>query len=230
MADGHRGRVRDRFKEENIDTIPEYQVLERIIHNVVVRRDAGEVSRELIRMFGSLAQVIDAPEHELRKVKGVGPAVATYLKLIPSIYRKYRLSKWIEHRAFRNPEEIIAYMHDKLIGYQTEAFAVLCLDANFKFLACKTIFEGTTTAVDVNIRKLLDFAIASNAVRAVIAHNHLNNDPNPSNDDLETTKKVYNALHYANIHLDDHIIVTEDDSVSLARIGKMPSSVSDKDK
>ena len=34
MADGHRGRIRDRFEEENIDTIPEIYVVERIIHNV----------------------------------------------------------------------------------------------------------------------------------------------------------------------------------------------------
>ena len=48
MADGHRGRIRDRFEEENIDTIPEIYVVERIIHNVVPRRDAGKVSRALI--------------------------------------------------------------------------------------------------------------------------------------------------------------------------------------
>ena len=223
MADGHRGRIRDRFEEENIDTIPEIYVVERIIHNVVPRRDAGKVSRALLETFGSFAKIIDAPKSELLKIDGIGEASATFLKTVPSFYRKYKLSKWNDNKIFTDADTIMAYMEDKLTGYKNEVLAVMCLDAKFRLLACKTVYEGNIHSVNVNMRNLLDFAINSGAARAVVAHNHPNSDLFPSKEDLYTTQIIYNALHYADIHLDDHIITNDNGAISLVKIGKFPS-------
>ena len=222
MAEGHRKRVRDRFKEENIDTIPEYVVLERIIHNVVVRKDASKVARDLLREFGSLSRVIDAPEHELCKIEGIGPAAASFLNLIPAFYRKYRLSKWSNNTVFKSTEEVSAFLSDKLIGFRDEMVAVLCLDPNFRFISCRVLFEGSINSVEISTRKILDFALSSNAARVIVAHNHPDNNPNPSSDDILTTRRLYNAFHYANIRLDDHIIVTEDGAFSIAKSELVP--------
>ncbi len=222
MADGHRERIRDRFDEENIDTIPEVYVLERIIHNVVVRRDVGATARDLMDTFGSFAKIIDAPKSELLKVKGIGQAAATFLKTLPSFYRKYRLSKWNDNKIFSDAETIIAYMTDKLTGYKNEVLAVMCLDSKFRLLCCKTVFEGNIHDVHINTRKLLDVVINSGAERAVIAHNHPNSELTPSMEDLHTTQLIYNVLHYAGVTLDDHIITNDSGAVSLVQIGKFP--------
>lgn len=222
MANGHRRRIRNRFEEENIDTIPEVYVLERIIHNVVIRRDAGEVSRNLLDTFGSFAKVIDAPKSELLKIDGIGPAAASFLKTIPAFYRKYRLSKWNDNRIFSDANTIMAFMEDKLAGYKNEVLALMCLDSKFRLLACKTVFEGNIHSVNVNMRSLLDFAINSGAERAVIAHNHPNSDLMPSTEDIHTTQIIYNALHYAGIQLDDHIITNDSGAVSLVALQKFP--------
>ncbi len=222
MADGHRERIRDRFEEENIDTIPEVYVLERIIHNVVVRRDVGDTARDLMDTFGSLAKIIDAPKSELLKIKGIGQAAATFLKTLPSFYRKYRLSKWNDSKFFTDAETIMSYMEDKLTGYKNEVLAVMCLDSKFRLLCCKTIFEGNFHDMHINMRKLLDVVINSGASRAVIAHNHPNSDLEPSIEDLHTTQLIYNALHYAGVQLDDHIITNDSGAVSLLKLNKFP--------
>lgn len=223
MADGHRGRIRDRFEEENIDTIPEIYVVERIIHNVVPRRDAGKVSRALLETFGSFAKVIDAPKSELLKVDGIGEASATFLKALPSFYRKYKLSKWNDNKIFTDADTIMAYMTDKLTGYKNEVLAIMCLDSKFRLLSCKTVFEGNVHDVHINMRKLLDVAINSGAERVIIAHNHPNSDLTPSKEDFRTTQIIYNALHYAGILLDDHIITNDSGTVSLVQLKKFPS-------
>ncbi len=222
MADGHRGRIRDRFEEENIDTIPEVYVLERIIHNVVARRDVGDTTRDLMETFGSLAKIIDAPKSELLKVKGIGPAAATFLKTLPSFYRKYKLSQWNDSKTFTDAETIMAYMEDKLTGYKNEVLAVMCLDSKFRLLVCKTVFEGNINDIQINTRKILDVVMNCGASRAIIAHNHPNGDLVPSAQDLRTTQVIYNALHYAGVTLDDHIITNDSGAVSLVQIEKFP--------
>ncbi|MBR5543765.1 MAG: JAB domain-containing protein, partial [Oscillospiraceae bacterium] len=70
-----------------------------------------------------------------------------------------------------------------------------------------------------SVRKVLQFALANDAARIIIAHNHLNGDALPSDDDLRTTLALYTALGAVNIQLDDHIIVIENDHISFAQSG-----------
>ncbi len=223
MAEGHRGRMRDRFYAENIDTIPEHIVLEKILHGVISRGDTAQAARDLMKEFGTLAGVIDAPIYELRKIRGIGQAAASFIKLIPLFYRKYRESDWAGTVIFKNADDAAQYLTDRFIGYKEEVVIAMCLDAGGKLLSCKALFEGSINSVDISIRKIMDFAIASNAARVIIAHNHLHGGTSPSDADRESTRTIYNALSFAGIHLDDHIIVCDDDYESMAQGGHVPN-------
>lgn len=211
--------MRKRFLEENIDTIPDYIVLEMMLHGVISRCDTCELARTLIREFGGLPQVIDAPMHELLKIRGMGERAAMHLKLIPQYYRKYSTLKWGNSLVFNDAETVGKYMLDKLIGYENEILLAACMDTNCKLLACKPVFEGTINAVNISIRKIVEFALQFNSARVIIAHNHLSGNALPSADDLETTRQLHTALNYVGIRLDDHIIVAGDDFISLAQSG-----------
>ncbi len=217
MAEGHRDRLRRRFEEENIDTIPDYIVLERMLQGVISRRDTCELARQLILEFGGIPQVIDAPVSELCKIPGMGEAAASYIKLIPAFYRRYCIDKWEKPIIFSYVDHAAEYLAKHFIGYDHEVLIVMCMDSNNKLLACRPVFEGSINAIDVSVRKVLQFALAFDATRVIIGHNHLHGDAIPSADDLLTTQKIAIALSSAGIHLDDHIIVAQDDHVSLAQ-------------
>ncbi|MBR5542514.1 MAG: hypothetical protein IKU65_00245, partial [Oscillospiraceae bacterium] len=150
MAAGHRERLRRRFLEENIDTIPDYIVLEMMLCGIISRRDTCEVARELIKIFGGLSQVLDAPVTELCKVPGMGETAAQFIKLIPQFYRKYRLEKWGHPTVLDSIESAANYLADHFIGYDREVVIVLCMDANGRFIACRPVFEGTINAVEIS--------------------------------------------------------------------------------
>ena len=219
MAAGHRERLRKRFMVEDIDNIPEYIVLEMLLTGGVRRRDTSELARELIAAFGSLAKVIDAPEAELLKIPGMGQSMVTHIKLIPKFYRKYRLSKWENRLVFHDLAHAGDYLVDKVIGFDHEVLVVLCMDSNCRVLATQKVFEGNINAVHVSMRQIVDTALHYNASRVIIAHNHLSGNALPSNEDLVTTRKVRDALEMVGVRLDDHIIIADDDYVSLSQSG-----------
>ncbi|HPU58813.1 MAG TPA: JAB domain-containing protein, partial [Candidatus Avimonas sp.] len=66
-----------------------------------------------------------------------------------------------------------------------------------------------------SVRKILEQAIRNHATAVVIAHNHPNGFALPSVEDQQTTKKITNALSVAGIQLVDHLIVADDDYVSM---------------
>lgn len=223
MAEGHRERLRRRFEEENIDTIPDYIVLERMLQGVIARRDTCELARQLIHEFGGIPQVIDAPVSELCKIPGMGAGAASYIKLIPAFYRRYCMDKWEKPVIFSHVDSAAEYLAAHFVGYDHEVLIVLCMDSNNKLLVCRPVFEGSVNAIDISIRKILQFSLAFDATRVIIGHNHLHGDALPSRDDIYTTRKIAIALSTAGIHLDDHIIVSRDDHISFAQSNILPN-------
>ena len=100
-------------------------------------------------------------------------------------------------------------------GRRNETVFLLCLDAKCKLLCCREVSEGTVNAAGVSVRKIVEIALAINASTVILTHNHPSGLAMPSGEDLETTYRVAAALKAVDVILADHIIVSDDDYVSL---------------
>ena len=58
-----------------------------------------------------------------------------------------------------------------------------------------------------------------NATSVVLAHNHPSGLAIPSGEDVQTTRRLAMALDTVDITLADHIVVADDDYVSMAQSG-----------
>ena len=76
----------------------------------------------------------------------------------------------------------------------------------------------------ISVRKIVQTALNQNAASVVLAHNHPSGYALPSQEDLDTTRTLQTALQSVGIVLADHIIVADDDYVSLADDGYLGGS------
>ena len=104
-------------------------------------------------------------------------------------------------------------------GRRNETVYLLCLDAKCKVLCCKEIGEGSVNSAGVPIRRIVETALAANATSVVLAHNHPSGLALPSDADIQTTRRVAVALDAVEIGLIDHIVVADDDFVSMSQSG-----------
>src|ERR1700759_695753 len=88
---GHRPRLRDRFMNGGADALPDYEMLELVLFAAVPRGDMKPLAKDLLKHFGTFADVIAAPRARLLEVKGVGEAVVAQLKIVEAA--ALRLSK-----------------------------------------------------------------------------------------------------------------------------------------
>jgi DNA repair protein RadC len=58
---GHRARLRERFLNGGADAIPDYELLEMVLFAAIPRGDLKPLAKDLIKRFGSFAEVIAAP-------------------------------------------------------------------------------------------------------------------------------------------------------------------------
>src|SRR4028119_266151 len=85
---GHRDRLRARFVEVGGDALPDYELLELVLFRSIPRRDVKPVAKELLKRFGTFAEVLAAPPARLVEVEGSGESVVTDIKIVEASARR----------------------------------------------------------------------------------------------------------------------------------------------
>lgn len=217
--DGHRERLRNRYLSEGLDHFEDHEVLELLLFYCIPRRDTNPIAHALVERFGSMAQVLEAPEAELRKVEGISQGAAMFLKLLNDANRYYQVSRASHPLVLTTVEQCGQYLLPRFAGRRNETVFLLCLDAKCKALCCKEVGEGSVNSAAVPIRRVVEMALGANATSVIIAHNHPSGLALPSEEDVVTTRRLAMALDAVEIQLVDHIVVAEDDFVSMAQSG-----------
>ena len=219
IHDGHRQRLKERFRLEGLDNFDELQVLELLLFYCIPRQDTNPLAHRLLDHFGSLSQVFEAPVGELEKVPGMGQGAATFLHLVRDAGRYYQVNRSQQEKILTTTDQCGAYLEPFFFGRRNETVFLLCLDAKCKVLCCKEVGEGSINSAGVPVRRIVEMALGVNASTVVLAHNHPSGLAIPSSEDLQTTLRVAAALDTVDIALADHIIVADGDFVSLVQSG-----------
>ena len=88
--------------------------------------------------------------------------------------------------------------------------------------SCSLLFRGGINNVEVNLRKIVEQVINTNATSVILAHNHPSGVAIPSTEDRVVTEQVAAVLDSLNVRLYDHIIVAGADCLSMAENGDFP--------
>ncbi len=91
-----------------------------------------------------------------------------------------------------------------------EEFVLLVLDRSNRVTGKVVISMGGVTGTVVDPKVIFQYALLSNACAIVIAHNHPSGNLNPSQADINLTKKINEAARFHEIVLLDHLIMTND--------------------
>lgn len=215
---GHRQRLREKYMLNGLDSFKLHEALELYLFYAIPYKDTNELAHRLIDRFGSLAAVFDAPPSALREF-GLSDNTVALIKLLPDMSRLYQIDRSESKSNHLDVFAMSRYFEPYFFGMNEEAFRLVLLDRKCKVLFSGVISRGSINATIVPIRKIVELALYYNASFAAIAHNHPNGVARPSELDIVTTKKVFMALRIVGVKLVDHVIVANDDSLSLAMSG-----------
>lgn len=220
MHEGHRGRLKHRFRAEGLDNFSEVNILELLLFFSIPRRDTNPIAHALLNKYGSLVNVLDADFDDLITVDGITENSATLIKLLLPLYRYYMSSKSKPDVIMNDVSAAAKYLAKTYIGQTDEVVRILAIDSKGKLIGTYTLFEGNFNSVDINLRKLVETVILTKASSIILAHNHPNGIALPSEQDIATTKEIRRVLRTISVELLDHIIVADDDFVSLSQSGE----------
>jgi len=204
-----------------MDGFAAHEVLELLLFYGRARGDVNPLAHTLLDTFGSLKGVLEARPEQLMSVPGIGEETATLISMMLPVFRRYSACVCQEHKRISNRREAQMYCKALLAGWRTERFYILCLSADNQLLGQRLIAAGTLTEVPAYPRLVVETALNYNAHSVIICHNHPGGSPEPSVDDVETTKRLRYLLEGMHINLLDHLIVAGEEVHSMVQHGDL---------
>lgn len=107
------------------------------------------------------------------------------------------------------------FVRKALLDEVREQFVVLMMDYRNRVVAYQVASVGSFNRVGVSPGAVLQPATVLGVTRIIVAHNHPDGTPTPSQEDLLTTKRLVDACRILDKELLDHVIVWEDGELSL---------------
>lgn len=213
-------RPREKMLRSGADTLSNAELLAIIINNGNKECSALELAKAILRLGkDNLNELGRLSLKDLQKVKGIGPAKAITITAVLEIGRRRAAGSLLQRPKVMSSKDTAAYLREHLKDHAHEVFAVLFLNQANKVKGLKIISRGGITGTVADPRVILKHALDEGATKIVLSHNHPSGNLHPSRADQELTFKIKQAASYFDIHVMDHIIVSDEGYYSFADEG-----------
>lgn len=208
---GHRERLRRRFLLGGGRDMPDYELLELLLTIAIPRRDVKPLAKELIRKFGSFAEVVNAPLEELMLVKGVKENTAAVLRIVRecSVRSSWQSLKGMDAPVISDFDAMVDYGRSAMAYQTVEEFRIIFLNSKLYVIGEEIQQRGTVDQVAIHPREVIKSAMMHGASAMILVHNHPSGIVTPSKADMEITKRIKEAAEAVSIRLFDHLIISK---------------------
>lgn len=206
-----------RFLHGVPDAMSDAELLELLLR--FSTEDAKTLTERIMAQCPNIAAVIEADADTLRSIEGIDEASVLLLRLVPELHRRYFLSRSRDEKRLTTSADFGRFLLPYFYGARDEMVYLLLLDAAGKVLNCKLIGHGSVNSANVPMRRVVQEALTANASGVVLAHNHPSGVALPSKEDADLTARLRDTLDALQILLLDHIVVADDDFVSMRESG-----------
>ncbi len=206
-------RPRERLVKFGEQVLSVQELLQLILGRGIAGESVVVTAQKLLSQFGSLQKLAEASIEELSSIKGIGLAKATQIKAVFEIGRRLS-TQTLPYRSkeLTDPKKVYRLIKSKLKDYHKEHFYIIALNSRNHSIA--EVSVGSLNASIVHPREVFAEAIKNKAASVIFVHNHPSGDPEPSEGDLLTTKRLVEAGKILEIEVVDHIIVTNNSFLS----------------
>ena len=210
-------RPRERLISKGTQNLKDEELLAILLRTGREGKNVLELARQVLAEYPK-KRLLKMQYEDLTKIKGIDSAKAcTILAAIELVKRALKIGE-ATLPIIHSTKDVIAqsvYLRDKT----REHLMGIYLNARNEMVFKKPIFIGTLNANLVHPREIFNEALKQNAASVILVHNHPSGDAEPSQDDLEITKRILEAGKIMGIDVLDHVIITKNKVFSFKEKG-----------
>ncbi len=204
-------RPREKLEKYGPNKLKDWELLAILLRTGTKDLDVAKLSQKILRDFKD-EKILEASIKDLQNIHGLGLVKAC--EIVACFELGKRKLKGKKTNILLTPKDVWEAMSD-IRSSKKEHFVVFYLNARNQEIEREIISVGTVNASLVHPREVFEGAIKNNATSIILAHNHPSGDTEPSQDDIEITKKLVHAGKILDIRVVDHVIVTDKEFLSI---------------
>lgn len=213
-------RPREKLILKGTSSLSDAELLGILISSGTKDKSAVDLGRELLSMannnLNNLGKLTIA---DLRKLHGIGPARAVTIAAALELGRRRKLSEAEESNRVKCSKDVADIFQPLLSDLVHEEFWILYLNRSNKVITRMKLSQGGVSGTVTDVRIVMKKAVECLASGIILCHNHPSGNLNPSEADTKITQKMKEAGAFMDIHLLDHLIISEKDYYSFADNG-----------
>ncbi len=191
-----------------------------IVANTLREKKSSYTVEEIMRVFNTPEELLNATEQELMQIPGIGKIKAQQVVAALELAKLLNTPKSLPS-VIRSPQDAYELLYGELAYLQKEHFVCLFLNTKNHVISKETISVGSLNATIVTPREVFKAAIKRSSAALICAHNHPSNDPTPSPEDISLTSRLVQVGEIIGISVLDHLIIGGQEYVSLKERGLM---------
>ena len=178
-------------------------------------RTALELSQDLLCELGGIEKLGKTSLQELEKLPGIGRAKSSRILAAVEISRRIQAEIFLPDEQFTSPGSAARYFIPQLKHQEQEICMVMLLNSQQKLITTREISRGSLTKSILHPREVFKTAIKASAASIILSHNHPSGETEPSENDLNLTRKMIEAGKLIGIPVLDHIIIGGNNYLSM---------------
>ena len=214
-------RPREKLLARGADLLSDAELFAIFLRTGTRGSSALDLAHALLSRWQGVGGLLDAPVRDLVNEPGLGPAKAAQLKAALALAERHALDVLRRADTLTSPAHCARFLRIRLRRREREVFGVVFLDSQHRVIEYEELFQGTIDGTSVYPREVVRAALRHNAAAVILAHNHPSGVAEPSQADVRITERLRQALALIDVRVLDHLVVGDQDVVSLAERGML---------
>ncbi len=198
-------RPREKLEKYGIKKLAEFELLAILLGSGIKGLNVIQLSKKILNIIQKIG-IKKITLEDLLKIKGLGKAKASQILATVELGRRLQADKRREILSAEDIWNLCADIRDS----KKEHFIAFYIDTQNCLIERQIISIGTLNASLVHPREVFEPAVRLSASSVILAHNHPSGNCEPSQDDVEITKRLTEAGKILGMEIADHVIVAKD--------------------
>lgn len=203
-------KPREKLMLKGKNALSDAELIAILISSGSRNESAVDLSR---RILASVANNLNALGKQslsrLTQFKGIGEAKAISIIAALELGRRRRAEESLPLTKISSSKVIFELMQPVIGELTHEEFWIIYLNNANSVISKSQLSKGGITGTVVDVRLVFKMALELGATALILCHNHPSGSLKPSDADKQITQKLKRAGESLEIHILDHLIVTE---------------------
>ncbi len=208
---------REKLERAGADALKDEELLAILLRTGYEGRNVLAVAKRVLAQF-SCDRLVCMELADLLKIKGIGRAKGSILVAAFELARRAFNTDVGIAPTINSPRDVLPIVAD-IRDHRKEHFVALFLNGRNQVIHREDVSVGSLSQTLVHPREVFGPAVGSSAASVVLAHNHPSGDVNPSQNDLELTRRMVQAGEIMGIEVVDHVILSSRAFLSFKEMG-----------